>query len=73
MENQDFAELVSVRDDDKSLIVDKGEAAEGGRLTVSVDPDDMEEDEVTFIFSGNFEEDDVIVIPMYSVMEKTAE
>lgn len=73
MENQDFAELVSVRDDDKSLIVDKGEAAEGGRLTVSVDSDDMEEDEVTFIFSGNFEEDDVIVIPMYSVMEKTAE
>lgn len=73
MDGQDFTELVYVRDDDTGLIIDKGDAAEGSRLTVSVDADDIDEDEVTFTFSGNFEEDDVIAIPLYSVMDKTAE
>lgn len=73
MADQDFTKLVYVRDDDRGLIIDKGAAAEGSRLTVSVDADDIEEDEVTFTFSGNFEEDDVIAIPLYSVMDKTSE
>ena len=73
LEDQDFTELITVRDDNKDAIITKGSAAESSRLTVSVDPDDVDEDEITFIFSGNFDEDDVIAIPLYSVMEKTAE
>lgn len=72
MEGQDMTDLIHVMDDDNTWVISGGESKKE-RLTVSVDESDVEEDEVTFTFNGNFEKDDVIVIDLYSVMDKTAE
>ena len=72
LEDQDFESLITVLDDDRTRIISQGEA-QTDRLSVSVEEDDIEEDEVTFTFTGNFEEDDVIAIDLYSVMDKITE
>ena len=72
MKDQDFTKLISVRDDDRTWTIESGESKKE-RLEVSVDQKDTEEDEVTFTFNGNFEEDDIIVIDLYSVMDKISE
>lgn len=64
MENQDFTKLISVRDDDNTWAIENGESKKE-RLTVSVDQKDIEEDEVTFTFNGNFEEDDILCEPSF--------
>lgn len=72
IEGQDFESLVYVKDDDNSWAIERGESRKD-RLSVTVDPKDIKEDEVTFTFTGNFEEDDVIALELYSIMNKTAE
>lgn len=72
MEGQDFTKLISVRDDDNTWAIESGESKKD-RLEVSVDQKDIEEDEVTFTFNGNFEKDDIIIVDLYSVMDKTSE
>lgn len=72
LDDQDLESLVSVRDDDNTWVIEGGESKKA-RLEVSVDENDADENEVTYTFNGNFEKDDVIVIDLYSVMEKTGE
>ncbi|MGN0135186.1 copper amine oxidase N-terminal domain-containing protein [Anaerotignum sp.] len=72
LEDQDLESLVSVRDDDNTWVIEDGESKKE-RLAVSVDERDADEDTVTFTFNGNFEKDDIIVIDLYSVMDKTSE
>ena len=72
MENQDFEDMVYVRDDDYSWVIEGG-VSRKERLEVSVAQKDIKEDKVTFTFNGNFEEDDIIYIDLHSVMDKTSE
>ncbi len=72
LDDQDLESLISVRDDDNTWVIEGGESKKA-RLEVSVDENDADENEVTYTFNGNFEKDDVIVIDLYSVMEKTGE
>lgn len=72
LDGQDLESLISVRDDDNTWVIEGGESKKS-RLEVSVDERDADENEVTYTFNGNFEEDDIIVIDLYSVMEKTGE
>lgn len=72
LDGQDLESLISVRDDDNTWVIEGGESKKE-RLEVSVDERDADENEVTYTFNGNFEEDDIIVIDLYSVMEKTGE
>ena len=66
--DMDLTELIHVVDDDRSWVIYDG-VSQKDRLSVSVDANDIEEDEVTFTFSGNFEKDDIIVVSLQSVME----
>lgn len=72
LEDQDFESMIHVLDDDSTWVIYDGESKKE-RLEVSVAERDIKEDKVTFTFNGNFEKDDVIVMDLYSVMEKTGE
>ena len=72
LEDQDFENMIHVLDDDSTWVIYDGESKKD-RLEVSVAERDIKEDKVTFTFNGNFEKDDVIVVDLYSVMEKTGE
>ena len=72
LEDQDFETMISVMDDDHTWAIANG-VSQKERLEVSVEERDIKEDKVTFTFNGNFEKDDVIVMDLYSVMEKTGE